>query len=87
MKPSMNQITEHVPNFIGMDKPRISKFKTCKKLLEIPWVKSFSDDPEFYRYSMDDESLMAEYKKGKDWWPVGNIKNPASVDLPKWVKR
>jgi hypothetical protein len=88
MKPSVNQIAQHIPSFIDLGKkPKVSKFKTVEDLVKIPWVKSFSEDPKFYRYSIADESLMAEYKKGKEWWVVGNIKNPASVDLPKWVSR
>lgn len=70
-----------------MGKPKVSKFKTSADLMKIPWVKSFSEDPKFYRYSMDDESLMAEYKKGRVWWVVGNIKDRSSVALPKWLSK
>jgi hypothetical protein len=33
---------------------------------------------------MSDELLMAEFKKGKEWYVIGHIASPKLVDLPKW---
>ena len=76
---------EYVPGFVdnGEDLKEVT-FKTTKELLKIPFVKRWSKDKEFYRFSISDENLMAEFKNGKEWWVIGNIERPEEVDLPQW---
>jgi len=79
------KITKHVPGCVDMGDPlKESHFQDVPKLFAIPWVKSFSKYPDFYRYSMSEECLMAEYKGGKEWWVVGSIDHPERIQLPKW---
>jgi hypothetical protein len=61
------------------------EFNTLEELLAIPWVKSFSVHKTFYRYSVSDYHLMAEYRGGREWWVIGQLKNN-DIGLPKWDK-
>lgn len=85
----MPEIRRHIPNFVDMDEeePETVKFSTVKELLEIPFVKSFSDG-DFHKFSIaDDESdplLIAEYNEGRKWYVVGHIDNISNLDLSEW---
>lgn len=80
------KITQHIPGCVDTgEKPKVAHFNNTHELLCVPWVKHWSKDPSFFRYSMSDESLMAEFKKGKEWWVIGDINLPEGVKLPKWV--
>jgi hypothetical protein len=74
---------KHYPGFCDTGEPEEARFNTVKELLKIKWVKSFAKDPTFYKFGMDEEHLMATYKKGKEWWVVGSITYPREVKLPK----
>lgn len=80
------KITRYFPNFCsGFDDPAIeAEFKDAESLLAIDWVKRWSNDPNFLRYSISSYSapdfvyLMAEFRKGwfgkRSWHVVGYVK-------------
>jgi len=87
----MNKIKQYRPNLVTTTEDnQMVEFETTQELLNIDFVKKFSNRNNFYRYSLDIDnyfnqySLMAEYNDGRDWWVVGFIDNPQDIDLPKW---
>jgi hypothetical protein len=84
----MNEIREHVPQFVEGVTPRRVEFEMLEQLLAIPWVAEFRDlrttGHLFYRFSKSGGKLMVECDKGDWWWVVGHIKHPELVDLPEW---
>ena len=80
-----NHIIKHYPGCVdrGDEPPEEADFETDEELLKIKWVKSFSVYPDFYKFGMSDEILVATYKKGKEWWAVGSVNHPELVMLPK----
>ena len=68
-----------------MGEPEEASFKTVEELLEVPFVKHFTEDRHFHRFSIADEHLMAEYEEGRKWFIVGTIDRPKSVKLPNWI--
>jgi hypothetical protein len=78
------KITQYRPSYYsGYDNKEV-EFNTLDELLNISWVKSFSDDESFYRYSCSDGLLMAECNKGYDWHVIGSLDCPFVSGLPKW---
>jgi len=81
-----NQIRQHLPNFfsqLDFDRQEV-EFNTTEELLNIDFVKSWSQDKDFYRYSMSEETLMVELNGGKNFYVLGYIKRPHRVKLPKF---
>jgi hypothetical protein len=79
-----NAIRQHIPDFCeGFDKATV-EFDTLEELLAIPFVKNFSRHPTFFRFSMSDRHLIAEYRGGREWWVVGTLSHPEAVPLPDW---
>ena len=86
----MNKITQYIPNFVTTDViPEEYEFDTIEQLLSIEFVKKWSSDFDFYRYSQDISSdsisLMCEGDEGKYWRVIGYLTEP--VDLPEWKAR
>ena len=78
------KITQYRPSYYsGYDNEEVN-FNTLDELLNISWVKRFSDDEDFYRYSCSDGLLMAECNKGYDWHVIGSLDCPFVSGLPKW---
>lgn len=78
-----NTIRQHIPDFFEGFEKALVDFNTLEDLLAIPWVKNFSAHANFYRYSVSDNHLMAEYRGGRTWWVVGTLRH--RVDgLPEW---
>lgn len=60
-------------------------FETSEELFNHDYIKWHTKQPLFTRFSLaDDHTLMAEYKDGFEWWVVGYINYPSSLNLPKW---
>ena len=78
-----NRIVQHLPGYIDFDIECVG-FDTLEELLNIEWVKWWSERPKFYRYSCD-EYLMAEFDDGYKWYALGRLRNP--VNLPPWVAK
>ena len=77
-----NRIVEHIPNFASGFDPRCVSFDTLEELMEISWVKSWKEAPQFHRYSAD-SYLMVEREDGHWWWAIGRLRHPVE-GLPKW---
>lgn len=82
---------QHAPSYSSCEKETYH-FLNLEQLLSIPFVKWYSDQSDFYRYSIsiddDDISLMAETNGGEDWWVIcdieGTKKDIQSLNLPKF---
>lgn len=80
---------QHIPGYSSCDK-EVHHFINLEQLLSIPFVKWYSDQPNFHLYSIsideDGTSLMAETDGGHDWWVVcdieGDRKEIESLKLP-----
>jgi hypothetical protein len=83
------KITEHAPSFVSLETgTNVQDFNTLEELLEIPFVKKWSTEKNFYRFSLADyalnfQLLVAEFNDGKRWFIVGFIEN-CNIDLPQW---
>jgi hypothetical protein len=88
---------QYRPNFFSGFEQEQNNFDNTQKLLNIEWVKSFSNHDNFHRFSLSrDEnkyggkpqhSLMAEYNNGFEWWVVAMIRdeNISGIDdIPEW---
>jgi len=79
----MNTIRQYRPAFFEGFENETVEFSTDEELINIPFVKNFSND-KFSHYAVSDNHLMAIYDDGFEWWVIGTIQCPASVKLPKW---
>lgn len=78
-----NEIRQYRPAFFeGFDAETVA-FDTWDEILAIPWVKKFSERPEFHQFSMSNNHLMAEYRGGREWWVCGIVQYPLP-DAPQW---
>jgi len=90
------KIRQHIPHFVDTNNKQNVEFKTLEELINIPWVKDWSLEKKFSRFSIDIDNdnkskipsamLMAEFNNGKIWWVVGRISNlEPTLNLPKWI--
>ena len=88
---------QHIPNFFSGFERKQNYFENTEQLLNIDWIKNFTKHNNFYRFSIErDENkmpneslhtLMAEYKKGFEWYVVAFIQDDdisGIDDLPEW---
>lgn len=76
--------TEHIPAFVDTDDPpEQATFSNTNELLEIDWVKSYTEWPEFHNFCQhkDGRSLMIENEDGTWWWVVAKV-TKGSLNLP-----
>ena len=79
------KIRQHISNFCSGIEPREIEFNNLAELMAISWVKQWTDDKDFFRFSISDEHhLMAENHSGQKWWVVGYLTD-YQLDLPKWT--
>lgn len=86
-------IRQEIPSFVDGCKSATKRFKTLSQLKKINWVKSWSDEKGFTRFSVAEPewsgeraSLMAEYKNG-EYWVVGDFGKGSAwkkLNLPVW---
>jgi len=70
--------------FSGFDDEE-AEANTLDELTAIPWVKSWSEDERFYRYSVSrGDLLMAENDQGRHWHVVAILDGSADFGLPEW---
>lgn len=79
----MNTIKRHRPSYFTGFEDQIVKFDTVDELLQIGFVANFASQENFFRFSVTDENLMAEYNEGYTWWVVGWFEQPIE-GLPQW---
>lgn len=81
------KIRKHIPNFCSGLESQEVEFNSLTELMAIPWVKQWTDDENFFRFSISNEHhLMAEMDAGKKWWVIGYLTD-YQLDLPKWTAR
>lgn len=77
------KIRQHIPNWSDMK----HKVAYADSIEEVPWIMSWKDHPEFFRFSVSRERneicLMAELDEGYTWWVVGKLDRDIS-QLPTW---
>lgn len=79
------KVNQYRPAFFQGFENEQYEFFSVEELLSIPFISNFSSDPNFYRFSVFGNMLMAEYRGGREWWVVANFENP-NIELPKWNK-
>lgn len=91
----MNTIKQHRPAYFSGFENKVVLFEDVVELLEIEFVKNFSRQEGFVRYSQTDQEasygsrsvmLMAEYNDGYSWWVVGYLDSPVK-GLPHWTPK
>lgn len=90
------KIQRHIPNCCrdGCDPlPEPVEFNDLQELMDIDFVKQWSENPTFFRYSISvekvlyhDTLLMAEMEEGKSWWVIGYLsgENIEDMQFPHW---
>ncbi len=73
---------QYRPTFYSGFTNKEVEFDTVEELLNIDFVKSWSEDKGFCRYSLSGDHLMAEFNNGKNWWVVCFIR--CTLDLPQF---
>lgn len=87
----MGRLIQHRPGFgdgyepAGWKAKKI-EFKNYEEFISDPWMKELQEKEGFYRFSVDDDYLIAEFNEGKDWIIVGGFFDAWEVmrKLPKW---
>ena len=80
------EIRQHIPNFVDGFKPKTMKFDDAEELKDIEFVKRWSENKDFFKYSLSDNYLMAEINEGTGWYVIGRIEGDlGNLDLPEFV--
>ena len=58
-------------------------FNTTDDLLNIDWIKHYTKQPNFARFSLSQNRLVVEYKDGNAC-VIGFIPSWHEINLPKW---
>ena len=88
----MNRIMQNIPAFVETgEPPGGAEFATLAELLAVPFVARWKENTGFIRFSKSEECLMAELGPSTRnpegaYWVVGFLRDPAAVDLPKWIE-
>lgn len=97
----MSYIVRHIPAYVsGGDPEGGYNFDSLEELLAIPFVKEWSKDNEFHKFSLTEwywgkrpfRQLMAELNYGFKWYVVGTIHDdyPDTTflkDMPNWYPK
>ena len=52
--------------------------------MELEIVQRYGKEDDFSHFALSGNLLMEISNEGFNWWVVGYIENPDSVDLPQW---
>lgn len=88
MTTPMGRIRHHIPMWAAdmMPPDRLEgRYANLQELLEVPFVKHWAEHKDFYRFSYEDNCLLAELDGGFSWWVVGHF-NAIPDGLPRWDK-
>jgi len=83
------EFAQHVPGFVDQDEEdrvRIT-FNSLDELMNHPWMVERKSREGFFKYSISrGDTLMAEYKEGREWWVIGYLSGEGidKLDLPEW---
>lgn len=89
----MGYIYRYKPTFVDFadDEKNKFHFESKQELLDIPFVKKFSEENNFVGYALSPDSkktaLMAVYDDGYKWWVIGFIEDVSGIDLPEWKSK
>lgn len=78
-----NRITQYIPPFVTVPYLFDYPFSSLEALMEIPFVKAFSEDKFFEKFVVSGDSLMAIYEGGCKWEVVGTLED-SDIGLPEW---
>ena len=83
------KIKQHRPAYFTGFVDVVVEFSTREELFQIDFVKSFSSQKNFSRFSLSENYgrhvLMAEFDDGYSWWVVGYIDQPPDeIGLHIW---
>lgn len=89
------KVEQYMPSFFSGFEKKQTHFENSQQLLDIDWVKNFSKNAKFHRFSISryhydggsNHTLMAEYKNGFEWCVVAIIKDQDISeidDIPEW---
>lgn len=59
---------------------------SIEDLYQLEFIKRHTEDPKFCYLAYEDNSLMAIYRDGFEWWVIGYCSDIKSLGLPKWDK-
>lgn len=90
-----NYFKKHIPGFCSGVEELEFNFNSLEELLSNEWINGWTKhpfdfdepkrpNPEFHKFSLSDNRLICELKKGKEWYVIGYIKYPERLQLPKW---
>ena len=82
----MNKIKQYFPGFFEGFKSEVNEFETTKDLLNIPWIKKWESDKNFYKWMLSGNALMAILENGQKGHVVGFIEASETIELPEWHK-
>ena len=84
---------QHIPGFCSGIEPQEVTVESVEDLARLEWIRSWRDDPGFYRFSMSPRVpgwhsalLIAEFQEGRQWWVVAYLKDTIP-GLPLWEKK
>ena len=78
-----NKIRRHFPNFFeGFDYEE-TQFNTFEDLRNIPWVKKWEEDKEFYKWRISGTALVGEFNNGEKCFVAGFIDKPKLCVIDK----
>lgn len=73
--------------FSGFDEES-KRVSSIEELFNIPWIKNWSEEKRFYRFSLSDEWLMCELDEGGKWYVVAKMCDSKNrLGLPVWNRR
>lgn len=81
------RIERYRPAFVTGFEDEYAEVQTFDELMDVEWIKSWSENKDFYRYSIcidktynknkqrtPSHNLMCELKNGAEWWVVAIIR-------------
>lgn len=87
------RVLQHIPSFSDSEGVKTYVF-TPAELAQRPFIRSWTEDPGFYRFSVHrnywanpsdkcDQMhlLLAEFKEGKEWWVVAYLSGEDALEI------
>ena len=80
----MNIFKHHIPSSVDIAKPDDVEFNTTEDLINIPHLKKYSAINNFVEFVKSDNTILATFEDGYNWWVMGTVDNADDLDLPVW---
>ncbi len=78
-----NTFRRYVPGFLVVAESLKIDFNSFDELLQNELFKKISSLPGFYKFSLSDHMIYAEYDKGHQKVKVGLVQDPESLEFLK----